>query len=468
LSEYLVAMVMWEMLNHIIHNWKKIIKILYRKVLKVTKKTFSRRDFLKTAAAASGVFAFGFAGAERGVAFAQDETLLTFGFTWDAAFRPVQEEFNENFIDENPGIAIEANYSTWADHNTTVPVWAAAGTLPDIIYVHGSRVAPWTAEGITSSIQAFVDADPEFNVEGIWEEALRLYRVDGELVGIPYDHGPLILGYNKDIFDNAGMDYPNEDWTMDDLRETAIALTDADNLVWGWSGEFDLGAGGAGAFLGGWGGATMNEDETQMVVDSDEAKEAMNFWYTLIHDEGAGPDAADAESFGGLNGPWIQGLCAMAVVPSWETPGLARDASFGWDVTAWPEGPVQRKTGAFGSGFSITSTSENRDAAWSFMRAYLSKEGMETVWGITGRGSPAREAAYESWMGSADAPEGAGFYLSALKDYAVTGGPFQSLAAPEVLDVLGRQAELMRLGDASVDDAVATIMDEAQAALDAL
>ena len=87
---------------------------------------------------------------------------------------------------------------------------------------------------------------------------------------------------------------------------------------------------------------------------------------------------------------------------------------------------------------------------------------------VTGRGSPAREDAYPSWMESADAPDGAGFYLSALKDYAVTGGPFQTLAAPEVLDVINRQAELMRLGDASVDEAVATIMDEAQSALDAL
>lgn len=435
----------------------------------MTKKTISRRDFLKTAAAASGgLFAFGFVSAERGVASAQDQTLLTFGFTWEAGFRPVQEEFNGNFVAEHPDIDIEANYSTWADHNTTVPVWAAAGTLPDIIYVHGSRVAPWTAEGILSSLQSFVDADPEFEVEGIWEEALRLYRVDGELVGIPYDHGPLILGYNKDIFDAAGMDYPNEDWTMDTLRETAIALTDASSNQWGWSGELELNPGGAGAFIGGWGATLMNEDETAMTIDSDEAKEALNFWYTLIHDEGAGPDAADAESFGGMNGPWLQGLCAMAVVPSWETPSLARDASFAWDVTAWPEGPVKRETGAFGSGFSITSTSENRDAAWSYLREYLSTEGMETMWGSTGRGSPAREAAYQSWMDSAEAPDGAGFYLSALKDYAVTGGPFQTLAAPEVLDITGRQAELMRLGDATVDEAVATIMEEATAALDAL
>lgn len=431
------------------------------------KNQISRRDFLKSAAAAGGALAMGVVPST--LALAQDKTLLSFGFTWDAAFRPVQEEFNNNFLEANSDIEIETVYSTWGDHNNTVPVWAAAGTLPDIIYVHGSRVAPWTAEGILSSIQEFVETDEEFNVEGVWEEALRLYRVDNELVGIPYDHGPLILGYNKDMFDEAGMDYPNEDWTMDDLRATAIALSDADNSVWGWSGELDMGSGGADTFLGPWGGGNMNEEETQMTVDSPEALEALNFWYTLIHEERAAPSEGDALGFGtNINGPWMNGRCAMAVVPSWETPGLARDATFAWDVAAWPEGPAGHKAGAFGSGFSITTTSEVRDAGWRFMREYLSVEGMSTVWGITGRGSPAREAAYESWMTSADAPDNAVAYLDALKTYAVTGKPFQTLAAPEVLDVLGREAQLMRLGEATVDEAVATIMDQAQAAMDAV
>lgn len=435
----------------------------------MSKNKLSRRDFLKSAAVAGGgIFAFGF-GFGRNVAHAQDTTVLSFGFTWDAAFRPVQEEFNENFLANNPGIEIDAVYSTWADHNNTVPVWAAAGTLPDIIYVHGSRVAPWSAQGMLSSLQSFVDADADFNVEGIWEEALRLYRVDGELVGIPYDHGPLILGYNKDLFDAADMDYPDETWTMETLREAAIALSDPDNFQWGWSGEFDLGAGGSGAFIGPWGGTTMNADETAMTLNSDEALAAMNFWYSMIHEEGAAPTLAQAEgAFGEADGPWLQGRTAMAVVPSWETPGLAQNAAFAWDVAPWPEGPVQRQTGAFGSGFSITSNSEIPDVAWSFLREYLSKEGMETVWGVTGRGSPAREAAYPSWIDSEPAPDNAQFYLDALAEYAVTGGPFQTLAAPEVLDILNRTTDLMKLGEIGVDEAVESIMTEATAALDAL
>ena len=49
-------------------------------------------------------------------------------------------------------------------------------------------------------------ADEEFNVDGMWEESVRLYRVDGRIHALPYDHGPIILGYNKDMFDAAGMD----------------------------------------------------------------------------------------------------------------------------------------------------------------------------------------------------------------------------------------------------------------------
>ena len=301
------------------------------------------------------------------------------------------------------------------------------------------------------------------------EEALRLYRADGELVGIPYDHGPLILGYNKDLFDAAGMDYPDDSWTMDTLREAAIAMSDPGSLMWGWSGEFDFQGGNGFAYLGPWGGATMNEEETEMTVDTDEAREAMNFWYTLIHDEGAGPTTAQAEGgFGSANGPWLQGRCAMACVPSWETPALRADAAFNWDVAAWPEGPAGRRTGAFGSGFSITSASELRDQGWAYMREYLSEEGMSTVWGSTGRGSPAREASYASWMESEFAPDGVVAYLDALKDYALTGQPFRTLAAPEVTDIMVQQADLFKLGETTVDDAIAALTEDAQAALDAL
>ncbi|OUC05389.1 hypothetical protein RY27_27610, partial [Litorilinea aerophila] len=198
-------------------------------------KHLSRRRFLQITAATAGLATLAAcapagttapaSGGESAAQPAAEQITLTFGHHWEAAFRPRQEEFDRQYQERHPNVRIESTYNTWADHNQIVPTWAAAGTLPDIIYVHGRYAFPWNFEGILISVQSYVDNDEEFNVEGIWEEALRLYQFRGEQYEIPYDHGPLILGYNKDLFDEAGLDYPNPHWTMDDSLEAALAPT---------------------------------------------------------------------------------------------------------------------------------------------------------------------------------------------------------------------------------------------------
>ncbi|MCY3865723.1 MAG: hypothetical protein OXG68_09830, partial [Chloroflexi bacterium] len=64
------------------------------------------------------------------------------------------------------------------------------------------------------------------------------------------------------------------------------------------------------------------------------------------------------------------------------------------------------------------------------------------------------------------APPSGHYFLEAMFDYAVTGPPFQSLAAAQVSQILGREADLLRLGETTVDEAIATIQEEGQAALD--
>jgi multiple sugar transport system substrate-binding protein len=396
---------------------------------------------------------------------AAEAVVLNFGHHWEAAFRAHQEEFDNQFMERHPEISIKSVYNTWADHNQIVPTWAAAGTLPDIIYVHGSRAYPWAHEGITVSIQEHIDNDSEFNVAGIWEEALKLYQYEGQQHDIPYDHGPILLGYNKDIFDAAGEAYPTEEWTMDNLREVAAKLTDVDNQQWGWSGALpNLNPSVGGPTLYPWGATFMNEAQDAITLDTPEAKEAMQFWADLILQDKSAPTAAESLAF--EQGPWISGQVAMAHVASWDTPTLATFASFNWDVAPWPSGPKGRGTGSFGSGFGITGTSQNVDAGWTYLREYLSTEGMTFLWGSTGRGSPARKDAYESWMNSEVAPEHAEYFLDALENYAKTDPPYATLAAPEILDICNREGELIRNGDKTVDEAIATIMEEGKAAMD--
>ncbi len=392
-------------------------------------------------------------------------TVLNLAQTWEAAFRAHQEEFDNQFMENHSEIVIKRTYNAWADHNEIVPVWAAAGTLPDIIYVHGSRSYPWASEGIFTSVQEYVDTDTEFDAAGILPEAMALYRYDGQQVAIPYDHGALLLGYNKDIFDAAGQSYPDENWTMEDFVGLARALTDKDNTIWGFGDKLPrLTAGEGGATLRPWGAVLMNEDQTALTLDTPEAKEAIQFWADLIHAEGIAPTLAEASGMPGAQegggGPFLAGAVAMDMVASWNTPSITALATFDWDVAPWPEGPAGKGTGAFGSGFGITSNSENPDAGWSYLREYLSTDGMIFVWGSTGRGSPARESALQSWLDSPVAPASAHFYVDAMVNYAKTDPPFATLAAAEINDIINRETDLIKSGDKSVDDAIAAMMSD--------
>lgn len=432
----------------------------------------SRRKFLQLSATFAGVAALaacvpaqqGAAPAAGGAAAAKpagEQTKLTVAHAWEAAFRPRQKEFDDKFMEKHPDIKIEVIHNTWSDHNQVVPTWAAAKTLPDLLYVHGSRSFPWAFEGIIINIQSFVDADAEFNVKGIWEEALRLYRFKGNLVSIPYDHGPIILGYNKDIFDKAGVKYPDDTWTLDTLRETAKKLTvQGDQPQWGWSGTLPgFGNGDNDNMLRPFGAAVLNDAEDTLLLDTEEAKAAVQFFTDMIIVDKSAPTPAESQAFQGTD-PFTAGRVAMHLVPSWSTPSLHQFATFKWDVAGWPKGPKTRACGAFGSGYSATRDSKHPDVGWKYLREYLSKEGMEFMWGSTGRGSPARKEAYDSWMKSESAPANAKAYLDALSDYAITSRPYETLAAGQLNDITGRYATLLRNGQAKVEEALAGIMKE--------
>jgi len=401
----------------------------------------------------------------EGEAPAPAQTVLTFGRHWSIAFRGHQEEWDNMFMERHPEIIIKRTYNTWGEHNQIVPTWAAAGELPDIIYVHGRYAFPWNYEGILISIQSYVDEDEEFNVGGVWEEALKLYQFQGEQYEIPYDHGPVILGYNKNLFDEAGVDYPAEDWTMDDMLEAAKELTKPG--VWGYGGyygtTFGLGNELGISLVGPWGGEVLNEQETEILLDSPEAMEAIQWWADLIHVHKVAPTPADAEAVPA--GVWVAGVAAMFGLASWGTPQLHEFAAFEWDVAPWPKGPVQQITGSFGSGFGITRDCVHPDVAWSYLREYLSKEGMEFMWGESGRGSPARKAAYQSWIESEIAPDHAAYYRDALENYAVTGHPYHTLAGGEIMDIFNRNTGLVQTGDATVEEAVQAIIDEGEPVL---
>lgn len=395
------------------------------------------------------------------------QAVLTIAHAWEAAFMDVQIKYDGLFMEKHPDIFVKQINSSWSNHNQIVPTWAAAGELPDIIYVHGRYAFPWNFEGIIKPLQDYIDNDPEFNVKDVWEEALRLYRWNGKQYEIPYDHGPVLMGYNKDLFDAAGEPYPAADWTMDDFLAKAKKLTK--DPIWGFSGYYGtvvgLGNEQGIALVGPWGGNVLNDEENTILLDTPEAKTGLQFFADLIHKEKVAPPPAVSQSFPA--GIWIAGNAAMFGLATWGVPQMVQFGDFKWDVAPWPKGPKAQVTGSFGSGYGITRDSKFPDQGWTYLREYLSKEGMEYMWGASGRGSPARKSAYQSYIDSELAPDHVQYYMDALDTYAVTGHPYQTLAGGEILDIFDRNTGLIQTGDATVEQAVAAIIAEGDPVLKA-
>ena len=107
----------------------------------------------------------------------------------------------------------------------------------------------------------------------------------GDLYAMPYAFVMSVLHYNKDMFDAAGVAYPTDDWTWDELLEAAKALTkdfDGDGKIDQWGLYFKPDYYVLDAMIYAFGGRVLSEDLTQVMLDSDEAEAAVQFLVDLM------------------------------------------------------------------------------------------------------------------------------------------------------------------------------------------
>src|SRR5581483_3730829 len=339
---------------------------------------------------------------------------ITVAHAWEAAFWPRQLQFDQLFMKRHPNITVNAENTPWASFLQKYVAQAAGGTLPDLLYCHFSWAQVFIKQGILGQLDDYISKQPDFNLDDFTKPSLGFYQKNGHYYGIAYDCGPLVLFYNKDLFDKAGMKYPTDSWTLDDLKQAAIKLTSGGGAtkVFGLQdtpspGSADI----APPYLFPFGAKYV--DGTKSVIDQPVAVNTMNWWMDLRFKNKAVPTPADATAMSQQGGAFTAGRAAMMLNGSWAVPGLEQQGNFKWDLVGWPKGPVARSTSAEGSAYVITNNSPQKDAAWIYLNEYLSTAGQMFMWAMTGRGSPARKSAWDAYFKSKFAPPGAKYVLDA-------------------------------------------------------
>ena len=186
---------------------------------------------------------------------------------------------------EHPEINIEIWHQPWGDYFTQLQtLWAAgeAEAIPDVLFL--SPITNYATDGVLEPLDSYI-ADTDYDTEDFWPGLLDFAMYDGTIYGFPRDIGLEVLYYNKDIFDEVGVEYPTEDWTWDDLQAAneALAIVSPSGRVSRYAlgmegGKYQL-------WVGQNGGSILDDmvNPTSCTLDEPEAVEAITFFADMMN-----------------------------------------------------------------------------------------------------------------------------------------------------------------------------------------
>lgn len=292
----------------------------------------------------------------------------------DPAELEVWNQIVSDFHQTNPNITVKVEVSDWDSYWTKVKTMLSAGTPPDVFAMDAPLYLDYQSRGVLLNLQPYLDKNPDL-LNGVYPQTLDAYKTSDGMYGLPRDFQTIVLFYNKDMFDAAGVAYPTADWTYDDLRDAAKKLTrDSDGdgktdqfgfysdlwdmeLIWSEA-------------IWAYGGDIVSADHTRTLVGEPKAREAWQLFNDMMFVDKSWPNSTTAGEYGG--DPFLAGVAAMTTIGHWAVPGYS-EVSFKWDVVPMPKGPAGQATSVNSAGFVIGKASRNPDAAFEFLKYVLSE-----------------------------------------------------------------------------------------------
>ena len=366
---------------------------------------------------------------------------------------------------DNPDVLVQLEAVAGRDYYTRLLTQLSADAAPDIMQIGDDAVPSFVEQGAFIPLDDYfpADYDPSIYLPGLLDPG----QVDGVQYLLPKDYSPVAVYYNKDIFDDAGIPYPQEGWTWDDLLDIALELTqdlDGDNApdIWGlqlpgvWTTGFEY-------WVAAAGGQLISEDGEEFVgyMDSEATIKAVTFYADLYNKYRVAPPVADLNAFGGGNSEFANGQAAMYIFGRWPQAGLLDNPNVDLGVAPPPQDEARANV-LFWGGFGVATTSTHPRTATNFLTYYAGEPGAEVWkdWAL-----PAVRSVAES-SGMADDPiEGVWINeLNYLVPRAYTFTPYWNETADPALRAALEAAILTKNADVSALMTQAAL--DAQTALD--
>ena len=326
----------------------------------------------------------------------------------------------DNFHEAHPNLKIEfLNMPGGNEYYNAINTQAVGGDLPDVFYCRSMDTAPFASRDWLVNLEPFIEVYG-IDKSDFWDAQIAQMSFQDDLYALPYEFSSLAFFYNKNIFDDMGIAYPEGSWTWDDWAELALKFTEMDGdkqMRWGSS----MGSG-SWTFRGVLqcnGGGYWDADERVCTIASQANIDTFER-FVEYRKAGAFPEGGALPQ--GVN-PWTSGLIVMNYNGSWATQGLREQVGdgFDWDCVASPYGSEGRRgVSAAGGAWSVGYNTKAINEAFLLCDHVTSTESTNILISEPVRSIPGRKSSVPAWVKYASEgglpPDNAQIFADQLED----------------------------------------------------
>ncbi|HWT73343.1 MAG TPA: sugar ABC transporter substrate-binding protein [Mobilitalea sp.] len=284
------------------------------------------------------------------------------------------DEFNKT---NTKNITVELDAIPGDGYGDRLTTSFSSGDGYDIFLSGEGDFYKWVDLGMVADLDDIITADTEWT-SPMDPSVLNMGKVEGKQDYMIKDYNPMCLWYNRDLFDQYGVEYPTADWTWDDLYAAAQKLTTKDssgnyqtfgflNQSWSYA---------VAGYLESKGISFISDDYSTAdgYLNSQAMADALDWYFGLSEgDNRVSPTSGEVGSYGDGGAMLINGKLGMFISGGWVKSGFdAAGINYGAALI-----PDSHKCYYCASGFAVSSSCKNPEAAWEVLKYITGEEASE-------------------------------------------------------------------------------------------
>ncbi len=395
---------------------------------------------------------------------AEQQRRVSFMIFGDVAEKQAYESLVAAFEAANPDIGIDLiHIPGQSDYRRRLGVDFSAGTPADVVLMNYRRYAPFAEREAIEPLGPYLEGSELIALEDFYPATTEPFFWNGTLSCIPQNLSSLVVYYNRDLFAQAGLAEPADDWTWEDFLATAQALTidsDSDGRIDQYGAGIEPSIFRLAPFVWQNGGDIVDDhaNPTRLTLDTPEAFAAAHWFVDLQVEHGVVPDRV-AEQSETSEQRFLNGRLAMFFNSRRGVPTYRQIEDFDWDVAPLP-GNVQRAGILHSDAYCMAAATEDKNAAWRFIEYANSEEGQRIV-ARSGRTVPSLRTVAESaaFLDPELPPSRSRVYLDTIP--VIRTVPVMATWV-DIEELMGDELERAFYGDAPLEEVIARAQERAR------